>query len=245
MLPLSTSSGKPPHNIPDEMTPAEVAAWNQTRIKDLWRVFRIMSEFVEGFETLSEVGAAVTVFGSARTKPGEKYYELTRDVARQLVEHNFGVITGGGPGIMEAANRGAHEAGGTSVGLNIMLPFEQGANPYIDSDKLINFDFFFVRKVMLVKYAQALIVMPGGYGTLDELFESITLIQTRKATKYPVILMGSEFWQGLLDWIKGTMLAEGNISPGDLDLVTVTDDPVEAVETICAFYRNNPISPNF
>ena len=178
------------------MTDRELDAWQQSQIRDTWRVFRIMAEFVEGFEALSRLGPCVSVFGSARTRPGTPYYELGRDVGRQLVEHGYGVITGGGPGIMEAANQGAREAEGVSVGLNIVIPHEQDANPYVDRDKLINFDFFFVRKVMFVKYAQGFIVLPGGYGTLDELFESLTLIQTGKAMRFPVVLMGTSFWGG-------------------------------------------------
>ena len=192
---------------------------------DVWRVFRIMTEFVEGFQTFSRVGPCVTVFGSARTKPGSRYYEMTTEVAKEFVRIGYGVISGGGPGIMEAANKGAKEAGGVSVGINIDLPFEQSANPYIDKDKLITFRHFYVRKVMFVKYAQAFIVMPGGFGTLDEMFESITLVQTRKVNRFPIILMGKEYWSGLFDWMKNKMLAEGNISKEDLDLFSMTDDP--------------------
>lgn len=234
-----------PSQFPEKMSEREIQAWNQMRIKDLWRVFRIMSEFVTGFETLSSLGPCVSVFGSARTQPGDPYYQMAVDVARLLVEHEFGVITGGGPGIMEAANKGAREAGGNSVGLNIVLPFEQGANPFIDTDKLVNFDFFFVRKTMFVKYAQGFIVLPGGYGTLDELFESLTLIQTGKCTHFPVVLMGVSFWEGMVDWLRHTLLAHGNISPGDLDLFTLTDDPHEAVGVINAFYKEHALAPNF
>lgn len=219
--------------------------WQDARIKDLWRVFRIMGEFVDGFETLSEVGPCVSIFGSARTKPGHPNYETGRKLAAALVDKGFGIITGGGPGIMESANKGAHEAGGISVGLNIDLPHEQSANPFIDKEHLINFDFFFVRKVMFVKYAQALVVLPGGFGTLDELFESLTLIQTKKATMFPVILMGSAFWSGLIDWIKNTMLEAGNISEKDLELFHVTDDIDEAVEIIASFYEQRRMEPNF
>lgn len=229
----------------NNLTQAEIDRWQTAQIKDLWRVFRIMSEFVEGFERLSQVGPCVTIFGSARTKPGTPVYEQTTIVARELVKAGYGIITGGGPGVMEAANKGAHEIGGCSVGLNIEIPHEQAANPYIDSDKLVNFDFFFVRKVMLVKYAQALIVMPGGFGTLDELFESLTLIQTQKAKRYPVILMGRSFWEGLIDWLKTTMLKEGNISPQDLDLITITDDPGVAVAAITSFYKVHAREPKF
>ncbi len=223
----------------------EADAWQQGRVKDLWRIFRIMSEFVEGFETMSELGPAVSVFGSARTKPGAPYYELAVEVAKVLVEHGYGVITGGGPGIMEAANKGCREAGGDSVGLNIVIPHEQIANPFIDPDKLINFDFFFVRKVMFSKYAQGFIVLPGGFGTMDELFEALTLIQTGKSTRFPVVMMGSDFWGGLVDWIKEQLLGQGNISPADLDLFHVVDDPVEAVKIIDDFYREHLLSPNY
>jgi uncharacterized protein (TIGR00730 family) len=220
-------------------------AWQQSRIKDLWRVFRIMSEFVEGFETLSALSPCVSIFGSSRTKPGHRYYELAEQAAKELVKRDFGIITGGGPGIMEAANKGAKEADGNSIGLNIVIPREQQPNGYIDQDKLINFDFFFVRKVMFVKYAQGFIVLPGGFGTLDELFESLTLIQTRKATRFPVILMGTSYWAGLVDWLRHTVLDAANISPGDLDLFTLTDDPCEAVDIIDAFYKEHALVPNF
>jgi uncharacterized protein (TIGR00730 family) len=223
----------------------EAAVWEQGSVKDLWRIFRIMSEFVEGFETMSELGPAVSVFGSSRTKPGAPYYELAVEVARHLVEHGYGVITGGGPGIMEAANKGTREAGGDSVGLNIVIPHEQVANPYIDRDKLINFDFFFVRKVMFSKYAQGFIVLPGGFGTMDELFEALTLIQTGKATRFPVVLLGTDYWGGLVEWIKAKLLGEGNISPEDLDLFHLVDDPAEAVKIIDDFYREHLLSPNY
>lgn len=227
------------------MTAPELAAWQQSRIKDLWRVFRIMGEFVDGFDTLSSLGPCVSIFGSARTKPDAPYYTLAEDVARELVKRNFGVITGGGPGIMEAANKGAYEAGGCSVGLNIVIPHEQQANPYIQPDTLINFDYFFVRKTMFVKYAQGFVVLPGGFGTLDELFESLTLIQTGKVTRFPLVLMGTSYWSGLVEWLRETMLAAGNISPTDLDLFRLTDDPVEAVDFIDAFYKEHALGPNF
>lgn len=223
----------------------EVEVWQKGRVKDLWRIFRIMSEFVEGFETMSALGPAVSVFGSSRTRPGAPYYRLAEDVARVLVEHGYGVITGGGPGIMEAANKGCSEAGGDSVGLNIVIPHEQVPNPYIDNDKLVNFDFFFVRKVMFSKYAQGFIVLPGGFGTMDELFEALTLIQTGKATRFPVVLLGSAFWSGLVDWIKDQVLGQGNISAEDLDLFHVVDDPTEAVRIIDDFYREHLLSPNY
>ncbi|MGA9405750.1 MAG: TIGR00730 family Rossman fold protein [Bacteroidota bacterium] len=212
---------------------------------DIWRVFRVMSEFVEGFQTFSRLGPCITIFGSARTKPGTRYYEMTVDVAREFVRSGYGIISGGGPGIMEAANKGAKEAGGVSVGINIDLPFEQSANAYIDKDKLITFRHFYVRKVMFVKYAQAFIVMPGGFGTLDEMFESITLVQTKKVNKFPIILMGKEYWAGMFDWIKSKMLAEGNISKEDLQLFSLTDDPKNAAQIVTDFYKTTEHAPNF
>jgi hypothetical protein len=192
---------------------------------DAWRVFRIMGEFVEGFEELSKLGAAVSVFGSARVKPGEPQYETCVETARLLGEAGYAVITGGGPGIMEAANKGARAAGAVSVGCNIELPLEQGGNPYLDVS--IDFRYFFVRKTMFVKYAQAFVIFPGGFGTMDELFESLTLIQTGKIKNFPVVLVGTGYFRGLLDWIRGTLVEEGKISPDDMDLLLVTDDPVE------------------
>ena len=219
--------------------------WNEIKTNDSWALFKIMGEFVNGFEKMSAIGPCVSVFGSARTKPGDKYYELAVSVAKSIAEAGDGIITGGGPGIMEAGNRGAHLAGGTSVGLNIDLPFEQHDNPYIDGDKSLDFDYFFVRKVMFVKYSQGFVVMPGGFGTLDELFEAITLIQTNKIEKFPIILVGSEFWNGLMDWIKDVMLKMGNISPGDLDLIQIVDTEKEVVDIIDSFYKGNILSPNF
>ncbi|HET6569059.1 MAG TPA: TIGR00730 family Rossman fold protein [Rhodothermales bacterium] len=228
-----------------KMTEREVQAWQQSQVKDLWRIFRIMSEFVNGFESLSSLGPCVSIFGSARTKPDSPYFRMAEEVARFLVEAQYGVITGGGPGIMEAANKGAHEAGGVSVGLNIVIPHEQSANPYVDRDKLIDFDFFFVRKVMFLKYAQGFVVLPGGYGTLDELFEALTLVQTGKSTRFPVVLMGTEFWSGMVDWLKEDVLGAGNISPDDPNLFSLTDDPQEAVEIIDTFYKEHALTPNF
>ncbi len=199
-------------------------------VSDSWRLFKILAEFVDGFETLSEVFPAVSIFGSARVKPGDLIYERTVVIARKLAQNGFHVITGGGPGIMEAGNKGAREGGAKSVGLNIELPLEQEPNPY--ADVTMNFQYFFVRKVMFVKYAQAYIGMPGGFGTMDEIFEAITLIQTKRIKPFPVILMGKDYWTGLIDWIRGTLLERGYISEGDLDIVTVLDDPDDAVHMI-------------
>lgn len=220
--------------------------WSEIKSNDSWAIFKIMGEFVNGYEKLSKIGPCVSIFGSARTKPDNKYYTLTEDIAKKIVENGYGVITGGGPGIMEAGNKGAHIAGGTSVGLNIELPFEQHDNPYIDSDKSLDFDYFFVRKVMFVKYSQGFVVMPGGFGTLDELFEAITLIQTHKIEKFPIILVGREFWEGLLEWIKSTLLDSfSNISPGDLDLIHLVDTADEVIEILNSFYKEFGLSPNF
>jgi len=220
--------------------------WNEIKTNDSWAIFKIMGEFVNGFEKMSKIGPCVSIFGSARTKVDNPYYQLAVDVAQKIVEHGYGVITGGGPGIMEAGNKGAHLGGGTSVGLNIDLPFEQHDNPYIDSDKSLDFDYFFVRKVMFVKYSQGFVVMPGGFGTLDELFEAITLIQTKKIAVFPIILVSTEFWGGLLDWIKSTLLNKfGNISEGDLDLIHLVDTPNEVLEILDKFYAEYNLSPNF
>ena len=220
--------------------------WNNIKTRDSWEIFKIMGEFVEGFETMSRIGPCVSIFGSARTKPENKYYQLAEEVAYLLTQQKFGVITGGGPGIMEAGNKGAKRGGGKSVGLNIVLPFEQEANPYIDSDKIINFDYFFIRKVMFIKYAQGFIVLPGGFGTLDEMFEALTLIQTEKSGKFPVILIGKSFWSGLVDWIKEVLLAEeNNISPEDLDLIQIVDTAEEAVKMINDYYKDHHLKPNF
>ena len=220
--------------------------WNNIKTRDSWEIFKIMGEFVEGFETMSRIGPCVSIFGSARTKPENKYYQLAEEVAYLLTKQKFGVITGGGPGIMEAGNKGAKRGGGKSVGLNIVLPFEQEANPYIDSDKIINFDYFFIRKVMFIKYAQGFIVLPGGFGTLDEMFEALTLIQTEKSGNFPVILIGKSFWTGLIDWIKEVLLAEeNNISPEDLDLIQIVDTAEEAVKMINDYYKDHHLKPNF
>ena len=220
--------------------------WNAIKTSDSWQIFKIMSEFVEGFDSMSKIGPCVSVFGSARTKLNNKYYKQAEEIAFLLTQKGFGVITGGGPGIMEAANKGAKRGAGKSVGLNIVLPFEQDANAFIDTDKLINFDYFFVRKVMFVKYAQGFIVLPGGVGTLDELFEAITLIQTEKIGRFPIVLVGKTYWEGLLDWIKTTMLAkEKNISPDDLQLINIVNSPKQAVAIIDKFYNKYTLKPNF
>lgn len=220
--------------------------WPEIKVSDSWATFKIMAEFVGGFEKMSKIGPCVSIFGSARTQPGTKYYLLAEEIARKLVQAGFGVITGGGPGIMEAGNKGAFEAGGKSVGLNIELPFEQFNNVYIDKDKIINFDYFFVRKVMFVKYAQGFIAMPGGFGTMDEVFEALTLIQTNKVARFPVVFVGSEFWGGLIEWIKNTMLEkERNISPEDLNLYAIVDTADDAVNYILDYYADMAISPNF
>ncbi len=221
-------------------------SWNAIKTSDSWQIFKIMSEFVEGFESLSKIGPCVSVFGSARTKPDNIYYVQAEEIGYLLTQKGYGVITGGGPGIMEAANKGAKRGQGKSVGLNIELPFEQSHNEFIDNDKLLNFDYFFVRKVMFIKYAQGFIVLPGGVGTLDELFEAITLIQTGKIGKFPIVLIGSSYWFGIIDWIKEVMLAkEGNISPEDLDLFQIVDTPSEAVDIIEKFYQKYTLKPNF
>jgi len=219
--------------------------WNEIKTSDSWQIFKIMSEFVEGFETLAKIGPCVSVFGSARTLPSNKYYKLAEEIGFKLTKAGYGVITGGGPGIMEAANKGAKNANGRSVGLNIVLPFEQEANKYIDLDKLINFNYFFVRKVMFTKYAQGFIVLPGGFGTMDEFFEAITLIQTNKIGKFPIVLVGKKFWEGMVDWIKSSLLEEKNINSTDLDLFIVVDSPDDAVKQINKFYKKYLLKPNF
>ncbi len=220
--------------------------WNDLKAQNSWQSFKIMSEYVEGFETMSRIGPCVSIFGSARTKPENPYYELAEEIAFRLVKEGYGVITGGGPGIMEAANKGAKRGAGKSVGLNIVLPFEQKHNEYIDPDKCINFDYFFVRKTIFLKYSQGFIGMPGGFGTLDELFESLTLVQTNKIAQFPVVLVGSSYWGGLIDWFKNKMLnEEKNINPNDLDLFKVVDTAEDAVKHIVDFYSKYLLKPNF
>jgi uncharacterized protein (TIGR00730 family) len=223
----------------------EPKTWNEIHTMDSWRVFKIISEFVEGFEKLSRIGPCVSIFGSARTHHDNRYYLLAEDIAYRLTQKGYGVITGGGPGIMEAANKGANRGKGKSVGINIDLPFEQRANEYIDPDKLITFDHFFIRKVMFMKYSQGFIVLPGGFGTFDELFEAMTLIQTKKIGTFPIILVGRKYWEGLVVWIREVMLEEGNIAESDLELFSVVDTSEEAVGLIDQFYTRYLLSPNF
>lgn len=219
--------------------------WHEIKVTDSWQIFKIMAEFVEGFEKLARIGPCVSIFGSARTQTDNKYYKLGENIARILTERGYGVITGGGPGIMEAANKGAFEAGGKSVGLNIELPFEQFHNNFIDRDKLLSFDYFFIRKVMFMKYSQGFIVLPGGFGTMDELFEAITLIQTGKIARFPIVLVGTEYWGGLFDWVKTRMIDAANISPEDLNLYRLVDTAEEATEHIFKFYDKYVLKPNF
>ncbi len=234
------------HRLPRQLTAEEHKIWEEKLTRDMWSIFRIMAEFVDGFELLSSVRTpCVSVFGSARAPRDSWHYQLAVETTRRLAELGFGIITGGGPGIMEAANRGAQEGGGPSIGLNIQLPEEQRPNPFIDEDKLLRFDYFFARKVMFVKYASGFLVFPGGYGTLDELFESLTLIQTGKSSPFPVVLMGHAYWDPLIAWLRDTVLGWKHIDPEDLHLFTVTDDPEEAVDTIYTFYQRHSAVPNF
>lgn len=220
--------------------------WNEIKTHDSWGIFKIMGEFVNGYEKLSQIGPCVSIFGSARTKPDSPYYQLATEIAEKIVDAGFGVITGGGPGIMEAGNKGAFQGKGPSVGLNIDLPFEQNNNPYIDKDKNLNFDYFFARKVMFIKYSQAFVVMPGGFGTMDELFEAMTLIQTQKIDKFPIILVGSEFWGGLVEWCQKVLLEKfENISPEDMHIFKVVDTADEVIDVIEKFYLKYTLRPNF
>jgi uncharacterized protein (TIGR00730 family) len=219
--------------------------WAEIKGANSWMIFKVMSEFVEGLEKLAKIGPCVTIFGSARVKPSNPYYKMAEEIAYQLVQQGYGVITGGGPGIMEAGNRGANRAKGKSVGLNIYLPHEQKGNIYIDPDKLITFDYFFVRKVMFVKYSQGFIVMPGGFGTLDELTEALTLIQTKKIGRFPIVLVGKKYWHGLLEWVKKVLVAEKMVDLEDLELFEVVDTPEDAVRVIDEFYSRYLLSPNF
>jgi uncharacterized protein (TIGR00730 family) len=219
--------------------------WNEIKSADSWAIFKVMSEFVVGFEKLAKIGPCVSIFGSARTPRDHAHYQMAEEIAAKLVRHGYGVITGGGPGIMEAGNKGAYSEGGKSVGLNIELPFEQFNNIYIDRDKLMTFDYFFVRKVMFIKYSQGFVVLPGGFGTMDEFFEALTLIQTNKIGKFPIVLVGKAYWEGLVDWIKSTLLTHHYINEVDLDLFCVVEDATEAVKVIDEFYSKYLLSPNF
>lgn len=230
------------------LPPRLMKQWNQIKAENAWTMFKVIAEFVDGFESLNRIGPCISVFGSARTKPDHRYYQLAVTIAQKLTDAGFGVITGGGPGIMEAANKGASMQGGISVGLNIDLPFEQSHNIYIDDDKNLNHRYFFVRKVMFVKYAQGFIVLPGGFGTMDEIFEVLTLVQTKKITHVPIVLVGTTFWSGLKQWISDVMCdQEHNIHPDDLNLIPVLDDPDEIVRYINDFYaeRDDQLSPNY
>jgi uncharacterized protein (TIGR00730 family) len=219
--------------------------WAELKGANSWMIFKVMSEFVEGLDKLAKIGPCVTIFGSARIKPGTPFYKMADEIAYQLVQHGYGVITGGGPGIMEAGNRGAQRAKGKSVGLNIYLPHEQKGNIYIDPDKLITFDYFFVRKVMFMKYSQGFIVMPGGFGTLDELTEALTLIQTKKIGRFPIVLVGKKFWGGLIDFFKKALVKDKMIHADDLYLFNLVDTPADAVKVIDEFYSKCLLSPNF
>jgi len=220
-------------------------SWVQIKAHDSWSVFKIMAEIVDGYEELARIGPCVAVFGSARMKTGDENYHKAEELAYLLTKKGFGIITGGGPGIMEAANKGAHIAGGKSVGLNINLPHEQNANPYIDPDKLLDFDYFFTRKLMFMRYSQGYVVMPGGFGTLDEMFEAITLIQTHKLVKFPIVMIGKDYWGGLIDWINEKMLKDALISLEDMDIFSVVDKIEDAVEVIDNFYKKYELTPNF
>jgi hypothetical protein len=220
--------------------------WNDIKSIDSWEIFKIMGEFVSGFDKMARIGPCVSIFGSARTKQDNPYFRMAEEIACQLTAKGFGIISGGGPGIMEAANKGAKRGNGKSVGLHINLPMEQDANPFIDKDKLIAFDYFFVRKVMFMKYSQGFVVLPGGFGTLDEMFEALTLIQTHKIGKFPIVLIGVSYWQGLIDWLRKSVgESEGNINPEDLDIFHITDSAENAVKLITDFYSKYMLKPNF
>lgn len=230
----------------DTLKKSKQRNWTESKAHSSWQIFKIMAEFVDGFEALAKIGPCISIFGSARTQPGNKYYDLTVEVARRLAEEGFGIITGGGPGVMEAANKGAQLGGGKSVGLNIDLPFEQQSNDFIDKEKSLDFDYFFVRKVMFTKYSQGFIMMPGGFGTMDEFFEVATLIQTGKMLRVPLVLVGRQYWGGLLQWIREVMLGEeNNISAEDLDLLKLADTPAEVAEHVLDYYGRHALQPNF
>ena len=230
----------------DTIRKSKQRRWSESKAHSSWQIFKIMAEFVDGFEALAKIGPCISVFGSARTQPGQPYYELTVQISKRLAEEGFGIISGGGPGIMEAANKGAQLGAGKSVGLNIDLPFEQHSNPFIDRDANLDFDYFFVRKVMFTKYSQGFVMMPGGFGTMDEFFEVITLIQTGKMLQVPLILVGADYWSGLVAWMQDVMLKQSsNISPEDLNLLKIADTPEEVVAHVLEFYTKHPLQPNF
>lgn len=219
--------------------------WYEIKTNDSWAIFKIMAEFVNGYEKMARIGPCISVFGSARTQSHDKYYQIAVYISEMLAKRGYGVITGGGPGIMEAGNKGAQKGGGKSVGLNIDLPFEQSGNKFIDEDSNLKFDYFFVRKVIFVKYSQGFVVVPGGFGTMDEMFEALTLIQTKKINNRPVVLIGSDYWQGLIDWMRDVMLKQGNISEPDLDLFKIVDTEEEAIRYIDDFFKTHALTPNF
>ncbi len=239
---MKPSTGKEKETVQRAFEPKN---WNEIKTHDSWSVFKVMSEMVDGFEKLARIGPCVSIFGSARVGEKHQNYRLAEEIAYLLTKKGFGIITGGGPGIMEAANKGAHFAGGKSVGLNIELPHEQKANPFIDNDKLLSFDYFFVRKVMFMKYSQGYIVLPGGFGTLDEMFEAVTLIQTHKMVRFPVVLVGKDYWQGLITWVEKNLKAENMIAPEDMRLFRLVDTAEDAVAHIEKFYAKYNIKPNF
>ncbi len=234
------------HYMNDHIRKSKQRNWTESKAHSSWQIFKIMAEFVDGFESLAKIGPCLSIFGSARTKPGEKYYEVAVEIAKRLSEEGFGIVSGGGPGIMEASNRGAQLGGGSSVGLNIQLPFEQTTNDFIDKEHNLHFEYFFVRKVMFTKYSQGFVMMPGGFGTMDEFFEVATLIQTGKMLQVPLVLVGSEYWSGLMQWVKEIMMKkENNISEKDLELLKLADTAEEAVQHILHFYSEHPLQPNF
>lgn len=219
--------------------------WSEIKSNDSWSIFKIMAEFVEAYDKMAKAGPCVAIFGSARTKENHPHYQQAVEIGEKLARAGYGVITGGGPGIMEAGNKGARQGNGVSVGLNIDLPFEQFHNQYIDRDHFLEFDYFFVRKVIFVKYSQAFVILPGGFGTLDELFEAMTLVQTKKIARRPIVLLGKAYWQGLFEWVENTQLKEGYISPADLSLFKLTDSTDEALQFIEDFFSSHALSPNF
>ncbi len=246
---MDQHDGQQNNSTPSTTTNRTLKQWSKMKGENSWTMFKVISEFVDGFEIMNNIGPCISIFGSARTKPDHPYYQLAVKIAQRFTEEGYGVITGGGPGIMEAGNKGASLNGGLSVGLNIDLPFEQSHNPYITPELNLNHRYFFVRKVMFVKYAQAFVVLPGGFGTMDELFEVLTLIQTKKITRVPIVLVGTAFWSGLRGWIQEVMLEQAhNISPEDMNLIPITDDPDEVIRIIDDFYSgddSHKLKPNY